>query len=87
LELATPIPAIGESEADHLYANNISSGVAAGFTAGYRFDFCETHLQANWNQGLFVLASFTSFKDGSKRSNYFSREFFHQAGTGKGSGS
>ena len=68
----------GEMEADYVYANNISSHTAAGFTAWYRFDFSETHLQANWNQGLLVLGSFTSFKDGSKRSNYFSREFFHQ---------
>ena len=68
----------GEAEADCIYSNSISSGLAAGFTAWYRFDFSETHLQANWNQGLLVLASFTTFKDGSKRSNYFSREFFHQ---------
>jgi hypothetical protein len=68
----------GEVEADHIYANSISSPVAAGFTARYHFDFAEVHLQANWNQGLLVLAGFTSFKDGSKRSNYFSREFFHR---------
>jgi hypothetical protein len=66
----------GEVEAEALYANNISSHLAAGFIARYRFDFSETHLQANWNQGLLVLATFTYFKDGSKRSNYFSREFF-----------
>jgi hypothetical protein len=68
----------GIVEADYVYANNISSHIAAGFVAWYRFDFSETHLQANWNQGLLVLASFTSFKDGSKRSDYFSREFFRQ---------
>lgn len=68
----------GELEAEHVYANNISSHTAAGFTAWYRFDFSETLLQANWNQGLLVLASFTSFKDGSNRSNYFSREFFRR---------
>lgn len=68
----------GEVEADYVYALNLSSRVAAGFTARYRFDFAEIHLQANWNQGLLVLASFTSFKDGSERSNYFSRDFFHR---------
>jgi hypothetical protein len=68
----------GEVEADYIYALSLSSRVAAGFTATYRFDFAEIHLQANWNQGLLVLASFTSFKDGSDRSNYFSRDFFHQ---------
>jgi hypothetical protein len=68
----------GEVEADYIYAGSLSSHVAAGFTARYRFDFAEIHLQANWNQGLLVLASFTSFKDGSDRSNYFSRDFFHR---------
>jgi hypothetical protein len=68
----------GEVEADYIYALSLSSHVAAGFTARYRFDFAEIHLQANWNQGLLVLASFTSFKDGSGRSNYFSRDFFHR---------
>jgi|SRR5215467_5835505 len=69
----------GEVEVDQTYAGSISSHVAAGFTAGFDFDFSRIHLQANWNQGLLVLASFTSFKDGSRRSNYFSREFFHRA--------
>lgn len=68
----------GEVEADYIYANSLSSRDAAGFTARYHFDFAEVHLQANWNQGLLVLASFTSFKDGSNRSNYFSRDFFHR---------
>jgi hypothetical protein len=68
----------GEVEADYIYANSLSSREAAGFTARYHFDFAEIHLQANWNQGLLVLASFTSFKDGSNRSNYFSRDFFHR---------
>lgn len=68
----------GEVEAEYIYANSLSSREAAGFTARYRFDFAEIQLQANWNQGLLVLASFTSFKDGSSRSNYFSRDFFHR---------
>ena len=68
----------GEAEAEYVYANSISSHTAAGFTAQYCFDHSDIHLQANWNQELLVLASFTSFKDDSKRSNYFSREFFHR---------
>lgn len=68
----------GEVEAEHIYASGLFSDMAAGFSAWYHFEFSDTHLQANWNQGLLVLASFTTFKDGSKRSNYFSREFFHQ---------
>jgi hypothetical protein len=68
----------GEVEAEHIYANNIASQLAAGFTARYHLDHAEIHLQANWNQGLLVLASFTSFKGGNKRSNCFAREFFHR---------
>ena len=69
----------GEVEAEHIYAGNMGSHTAAGLTASYHFDFSDVQLQANWNQGLLVLASFTSFKDASNRSNYFSREFFHSA--------
>jgi hypothetical protein len=68
----------GETTADQIYAGSISSQTAAGFTAWYHFDFSQVHLQANWNQGLLVLATFTSFTDGSRRSNYFSREFFRR---------
>lgn len=68
----------GEVRADCLYANSISSDVAGGFTARYESDFSQTDLQANWNQGLLVVAAFTTFTDGSRRSDYFSREFFHQ---------
>jgi hypothetical protein len=68
----------GEVEADNLYSDSISSQSASAFTAQYRFDFAETRLQANWNQGLLVVGSFSTFTDGSNRSNYFSREFFRQ---------
>jgi len=68
----------GETEADHVYAGSITSRTGAGFTAWYHLDFAQIHLQANWNQGLLVLATFTSFRDGSRRSDYFSREFFHR---------
>ena len=74
---ATPLD-WGPVEAEYIYASGLSSHTAAGFSAWYHFEFSDTHLQANWNQGLLVLASFTTFKDGSRRSNYFSREFFHQ---------
>lgn len=69
----------GEVEAENIYANNVASQDAAGFTAWYHLDQAAIHLQANWNQGLLVLASFTSFKDGSKHSNCFSREFFRRS--------
>jgi hypothetical protein len=74
-----PIPADwGEVEADHIYANNMTSSQAAGFVAHYRFNVANVDIEANWNQGLLVVGSFTRFKNAGQRSNYFSREFFHQ---------
>ncbi len=70
----------GKVEADTIYSDNISSQNASAFTARYQFDFGKTQLQANWNQGLLVVGSFSTYTDGSGRSNYFSREFFRQQG-------
>ncbi|HZU34033.1 MAG TPA: hypothetical protein VFB79_23175 [Candidatus Angelobacter sp.] len=71
----------GKIEADHLFALNIHSQDAAGFTASYQFDSRETRLQANWNQGLLVVASFNTFKEDSGQANYFTREFYRREGS------
>lgn len=72
----------GKVEAEHLFALNIHSRDAAGFIASYQFDSRETRLQANWNQGLLVVASFNTFKneDGGQ-ANYFTREFYRREGS------
>ncbi len=67
----------GEIQAETIYADRILSHKGIAFTALYDLGFMESHLQANVNQGLLVVASLTTFQDGSGRSNYFSREFFH----------
>ena len=51
----------------------------AGFLAVYDFDFMQMSLAANMNKGLLIIASYNTFRDGSGRSNYFSREFFYRA--------
>src|SRR5262249_8956035 len=53
-----------------------SSRVAAGFTCSYYFGFVETKLQAMIMKGLIVLAELHSFKDDSKRADFFVREYF-----------
>lgn len=53
-----------------------ASRVAAGFTCVYDFGFAETRLQGMIMKGLLVLAQFHSFKDDSKRADYFVREYF-----------
>ena len=58
------------------FASSSTSTKAAGFEATYDFGFVEVRLQGNLNKGLLVLASYSRFKDGSGRVNYFTREYF-----------
>ena len=51
----------------------------AGFTARYDFGDVEIALCSNQKKGVLVNHSYTLFKDGSGRPNYFVREFFHRA--------
>ena len=68
----------GEVAIETVYAENTSSSRGMAFVARYHFDFLETLIEGNVNAGLLVLAAFHTFHDGSRRSNYFSREFFHE---------
>jgi len=68
----------GEVKIDAVYAKGAGSLDPMGFQARYDFDFMETRLDANLSLGLLVIAGLNTFKDSSGRSNYFSREFFHQ---------
>jgi hypothetical protein len=52
------------------------SRIGAGFTCLYDFGFAETRLQGMIVKGLIVLAQFHSFKDDSRRVDYFVREYF-----------
>ena len=65
----------GTSDAT-VFASGASSRVAAGFTCRYDFGFVETTLQAMILKGLIVLAELHSFRDDSKRADYFVREYF-----------
>lgn len=60
------------------YAANVGSAEGMAFSATYDFGFVETFLAAYTKSGILVLDTFNVFKDGSGRSNYFSREFFHR---------
>src|SRR4029077_10461136 len=68
----------GEVAVEAIYAENTSSRRGMAFVARYQFGFLDTLIQGNVNAGLLVLAAFHIFHDGSRRSNYFSREFFHE---------
>ena len=60
------------------YASGVGSPDGMAFSATYDFGFVETFLAAYTKSGILVLDTFNVFKDGSGRSNYFSREFFHR---------
>ena len=60
------------------YAAGVGSPDGMAFSATYDFGFVETFLAAYTKSGILVLDTFNVFKDGSGRSNYFSREFFHR---------
>jgi hypothetical protein len=59
-----------------VFASTPLSTVSAGFTCCYDFGFVETRLQGMLLKGLMVLAELHSFKDDSKRVDYFVREYF-----------
>jgi hypothetical protein len=50
----------------------------AAFKARYDFGFMETFLAAYLNKRILVLDSYNTFRDHSRRSNYFERDHFHQ---------
>jgi hypothetical protein len=59
-----------------LFAATPSSRGCAGFTCVYDFGFVQTRLQGMIMKGLLVLAQLHNFKDGSRRADYFVREYF-----------
>jgi hypothetical protein len=61
-----------------IYAANAGSRAGMAFSAVYDFGFAETILAAYTKSGILVLDTFNTFKDGSGRSHYFTREFFHR---------
>lgn len=69
----------GEAKCDGLYSSSVRSSNPMALTATYDFGFLETRLEANLSLGLLVIANFNTFRDGSGRSNYFSREFFYRS--------
>jgi len=59
-----------------IFSSKVTSKVIEAFWAEYDFGFMETKIVANIKYGVMVIQAFNTFKDGSDRNNYFSREFF-----------
>lgn len=68
----------GEAKAA-VFADSTTSTAGHAFRAVYDLGFKETILQAKVKKGVLVVANFNRFTDGSRRANYFSREFFYRA--------
>lgn len=60
------------------HAAGVGSREGMAFSAVYDFGFVEVILAAYTKSGILVLDTFNTFKDGSGRANYFTREFFHR---------
>jgi hypothetical protein len=60
------------------YANSVTGSEAWAFIARYDFGFMETSLYAYTKTGILVQTSYSVFRDGSGRANYWTREFFHR---------
>jgi hypothetical protein len=70
----------GEVPVDSMYADGPASNRACGYRATYDLGHARTQIQANMLHSVTVCAAFTTFTDGSGRTNYFSREFLHRRG-------
>lgn len=60
------------------YAYSVAGDIVAGFELTYDFGAQETLVTAIHNRGVLVIHAYHRFKDGSARSNFISKEFFHQ---------
>ena len=67
----------GERDAT-AYAYGVAGHIVAGFELIYDFGTQETLVTAIHNRGVLVIHAYHRFKDGSGRSNFISKEFFHQ---------
>ena len=75
---ATPEPLDWGEVPAIAYAKSVVSDEGMAVSATYDFGFAESLLAAYSKGGILVLDTFNTFKDGSGRSAYFSREFFHR---------
>lgn len=60
------------------YAYAVTGNIVAGFEVTYDFGSHEALVTAIHNRGVLVIHSYHRFNDGSGRSNFISKEFFHQ---------
>lgn len=74
-------PDWGRVPCTHVFANapDTTNARAGGLIAHYDFDGMRVEVQANYNLGLLVVATFVNFKTPGPLSDRFTREFFFRA--------
>ena len=60
------------------FADGVGFSAGVGFKAFYDFGFMQTILAAYLNKRILVVDAYNTFRDGSGRLNYFSRDHFYQ---------
>jgi len=60
------------------YAPNPTSGQAWSFLADYDFGFMRTVISAYCKLDILITTTYNIFSDGSERTDYWTREFFHR---------
>jgi hypothetical protein len=62
-----------------VYYERNDEGCEQPFSAEHDLGFMDVVLHGFLRQGVLVLLCFRRFKDGSSRSNYYTKEFFYQS--------
>jgi hypothetical protein len=62
----------------HTYAPDVASKTSIAFTANYKFDFKETIVTGYLEDGLLMVELFNHFTDGSDRTDYYWKGYFHR---------
>jgi hypothetical protein len=75
----TPAPRDWGEQPGTIFSGGVSQRDAVGFYARFDFGFSRVLMAAYLNKRLLVVDCYTTFHDGSGRSNYFARDHFYLA--------
>jgi hypothetical protein len=78
LGMAKPVAYAWDRVRAGSYAPNPTSGQAWSFLADYDFGFMRTVISAYCKLGILITTTYNTFSDGSERTDYWTREFFHR---------
>lgn len=59
-----------------VFSDNVDSITANAFQAKFTFEDIDVDISSNVKHNVLVIQTYTSFKDGSNRVNYYNREFY-----------